>query len=207
MSLRVPVSEYFDEFEQARSRFIGIALGFSLASDKDRTLRDLSQRFPKATHIAYAFRCGDEKTVIQGMSDAGEPKGTAGRPIMDVLMGSGVTNVFVAAIRYFGGIKLGTGGLVHAYGACAKLALAGLRTRPLILEVEIHLTASYGLFNRLEQILAIYNYREISREFAESVSVKGYLNIELEEAFRAELNEAFGAAISKNEFVFRFLNP
>lgn len=82
-------------------------------------LHEVKQKYFDATHVVHAFSVG-LKSETFGMSDDGEPSGTAGRPVLDVLKGSGITNILLTVTRYFGGTLLGTGGLVHAYSESAK---------------------------------------------------------------------------------------
>ena len=84
--------------------------------------------FPKANHHVYAFRVGFAKTVTEGMSDDGEPRGTAGRPTLAVLRGAEIGDIVLVTARFFGGVKLGVGGLVRAYTESAQAALSELKT-------------------------------------------------------------------------------
>ena len=103
-----------------KSRFIGQCFPISSEAEALEKLTELRKRYWDATHNCYAYSVG-EKGEIARFSDDGEPGGTAGMPVMDALRGSGVTNVLCVVTRYFGGILLGTGGLVRAYGrSCAE---------------------------------------------------------------------------------------
>ncbi len=111
------------------SRFYGFAGPVLSRSAFERALADIRSRHHDATHIAYAFRLGAGGSQ-ESYSDAGEPPGTAGAPIMRVLRGMNVTDAFVAVVRYFGGIKLGTGGLARAYAEAARAALENAKLTP-----------------------------------------------------------------------------
>lgn len=94
-----------------KSRFIGIMIPISTDQEVKEILKELNKEFPKATHYCYAYRVlGKEKS-----SDDGEPAGTAGRPMLEFLINNNLENILVVSIRYFGGIKLGAGGLLRAY--------------------------------------------------------------------------------------------
>ena len=108
-----------------------------------------------------------------GMSDDGEPKGTAGKPVLQVLKGNRLTNIVCAVIRYYGGIKLGTGGLVKAYTEAAKKTLEKLETKELIDEYEITIAVSYDNFDSVRRIISSNpQTRIISEEFQKDVIIK-----------------------------------
>lgn len=101
-----------------KSRFIGILQELSCERDIADTLNLIKSEHKKATHICYAYVYSVDK-VLEKCSDDGEPKGTAGAPIMNVIKKRGCKNILIAVVRYFGGIKLGAGGLVRAYSKTA----------------------------------------------------------------------------------------
>lgn len=108
------------------SRFIGIVQRCPDADSVGRILDDISARYPNATHYCYAAVYGG-RSRGERFSDNGEPSGTAGRPILSVLRGSGLSDTICVVVRYFGGTLLGTGGLVQAYTQSATDALSGCR--------------------------------------------------------------------------------
>lgn len=101
-----------------KSRFIGIMQELTCEDDINKTLNSIKLEHKKATHICYAYVYSIDK-VLEKCSDDGEPKGTAGAPIMNVIKKRGAKNTLIAVVRYFGGIKLGAGGLVRAYSKTA----------------------------------------------------------------------------------------
>ncbi len=101
-----------------KSRFIGVLYELNCEQDIANALTELKREYKKATHICYAYVYSVDK-VLEKCSDDGEPKGTAGAPIMNVIKKRDAKNILVAVVRYFGGIKLGAGGLVRAYSKCA----------------------------------------------------------------------------------------
>lgn len=108
--------KYVNEIVISKSRFIGVLLPLNDESEVKNILKDLNKEYPKATHYCYAYKVnGKEKS-----SDDGEPSGTAGRPILEFLNNVKLENVILVAIRYFGGIKLGVGGLLRAYVDTSK---------------------------------------------------------------------------------------
>ena len=111
----------FAEYTVNKSRFIAVAEYCEDERAAAICLRKLASQHQSAHHLAYAFRLKTEQGIVQRFSDAGEPSGTAGKPILQFLEGRDLINVCVGVIRYYGGINLGTGGLARAYGGTGKL--------------------------------------------------------------------------------------
>lgn len=105
------------------SRFIGTASPAADITSTEHFIHDISKKYYNATHNCYAFRIKNNGQVIERASDAGEPAGTAGPPILNVLNGKNLLNIVVVVTRYFGGTKLGKGGLVRAYTDCTLAVL------------------------------------------------------------------------------------
>jgi uncharacterized YigZ family protein len=110
------------EIEVKKSRFIAEIFPVSTPGEARQLIKQQKERMTGASHVAHAFVLGS-RGETRGMSDAGEPHGTAGRPILDALGGQNCTNILLTVTRYFGGTLLGTGGLARAYGAAARAAL------------------------------------------------------------------------------------
>ena len=111
------------EITEKKSRFIAHLAGVSTREDAENFFRSVRSRYKDARHNVPAFRIGIEN-IDEWANDDGEPSGTAGKPILDILRNAGLTNVAIIVTRYFGGILLGTGGLVRAYGAVASQLVA-----------------------------------------------------------------------------------
>ncbi len=112
------------ESVEKNSRFIAVGLPCQSIDEFKQYLRQLQQRFADATHITYAYKMYDNGTLRIKLSDDGEPSGTAGKPILNHMEGVDLINGVIFVVRYFGGTKLGAGGLVRAYGNAAKECLA-----------------------------------------------------------------------------------
>lgn len=121
------------------SKFLACLAPASTEAIAATILHDRARRYPDASHHCWAFRIGRPQPLNERSSDAGEPSGTAGRPILDALKGAALENVTCVVSRYFGGTKLGTGGLVRAYADAANLVIdeASILTQTVVRTVEI----------------------------------------------------------------------
>lgn len=142
-----PVSQIQIELKIKNSRFVGTAGPASSVGSARESIFSVRRKFSEASHHCYAFSIGYGASVTQGMSDDGEPSGTAGRPMLAVVSGVGIGDVFVVASRYFGGTKLGMGGLVRAYSETAKSALDALEIRVKYETTLLHITLPYEYYD------------------------------------------------------------
>lgn len=152
-----------------KSRFIGVIIPCSNEQDVILNLKNLHFEHPNATHIAYAYRLQTDQGLIYRFNDAGEPAGTAGKPIYQHVEGRELINVLIAVIRYFGGIKLGAGGLTRAYGSTAKLAIEAAEISAYVEMKRIRLTLDYSQIQPLDYALKKFDGRIIQQEFAGQV--------------------------------------
>jgi len=129
------------------SRFIGFIVRIRSLAAVEGVLAEVRAQLPGATHYAYAARI-DDKT--ERLSDDGEVRGTAARPIHARLAGAGLLNVVLVVVRYYGGTKLGKGGLVRAYGAAAAEVLAAVEVIEEPIRTAVTLSCSYSLSDRLQ---------------------------------------------------------
>lgn len=159
------------EFIEKKSRFIGYIAPAADEAAAQAFLQAIRSRHHDATHNCYAYQLG-EHNQFQRSSDDGEPSGTAGRPILEVIKGSGVSNIIVVVTRYFGGILLGAGGLVRAYSAAAKAALAQAERVRLIPAAAWALTVEYPLWQRLSGWLDAQGFMVQDTRFTDKVDVR-----------------------------------
>lgn len=189
ITLKAPASA---ELVEKKSRFIGYAAPVADEAAAQAFLQEIRARHRDATHNCYAYQAG-EADQFQRSSDDGEPAGTAGRPILEVIRGRGLKNTAVVVTRYFGGILLGTGGLVRAYSAAARAAVeaAGLvRCRPAQLW---GLAVDYSLWQRLEAWLAAAGYEVQRVAYSDRVDVQFAAPVEAAAALPVKLAELLGA--------------
>lgn len=143
-----------DEIIEKKSRFIGYAVPAESEEEALAAVEKIKKKHYDARHNCYAFSIGTGPQPLLRFSDDGEPQGTAGKPILEVIGGSGVRNVCIVVTRYFGGTLLGTGGLVRAYTEAAKAALAAgvvKKRRPMI---RAKLGMDYGDLGKLQYLIA-----------------------------------------------------
>ncbi|EKO3414551.1 YigZ family protein [Vibrio fluvialis] len=157
---------------------------------------EIKLRHADARHNCWAFVAGrPQNSMLWGFSDDGEPSGTAGKPILAQLSGSGVGEMTAVVTRYYGGIRLGTGGLVKAYGGGVQQALKLLQTIEKKITTKLHLTLDYGLVALAQSIMSQFEAAEVDAEYGESVC----LIVELEclnvEAFTQSIINKSGAKI------------
>ncbi len=127
---------------EKKSRFIATVAPVATEEDAKRFVEALKKKYWDATHNVFAYQIG-EKNELQRFSDDGEPQGTAGMPVLSVLIGEEVKNTVVVVTRYFGGTLLGTGGLVRAYGKAAKEGLLAAGIAEMVLYERFSLTVPY----------------------------------------------------------------
>lgn len=175
------------ENEIRKSRFIAYVKPVESREEADDFIKEIKAKHRDATHNVPAMVLGD-KMQIQWASDDGEPQGTSGAPIVQMLVSMEITNVCIVVTRYFGGIKLGTGGLVRAYTGSAKLGLeaAGIRNVCSRYHAETEIDYSfYDTFNKMQEsgLFTVEN-----AEYGEKIVLTLSCEEEKEEALKAEIS-------------------
>ncbi|RMF01344.1 MAG: YigZ family protein, partial [Chloroflexi bacterium] len=198
MSTRYPIpnGESTVELYFKNSRFIGRAAYTPSVAEARAFIERVKAEYPNNSHTVYAFAVGHGATVTHGMSDAGEPSGTAGRPALAVVRGSNLGDVTVAIVRYFGGTKLGTGGLVKAYTETAQAALAALDVTEKVERVTVLVAIGYPHYEQLRRLVEIHHGTVEDEKFATDVTLT--LNFVIDElpAFEADLAELTNGQVS-----------
>lgn len=135
-------------------------------------LRTFAHQHPHASHLAFAYQLKNPSGgVVQRMNDAGEPAGTAGRPILQPIEGMGVVNVCVGVIRYYGGINLGTGGLARAYGSTARMALEAAKCVDYVEYTRLKIVVGYPDFDLLVRDVHNLQGQILEKQFGENIQV------------------------------------
>ena len=154
-----------------KSRFIGVIIPCETEDKALSALKQLYETYPDASHIAFAYRIKSSKGLICRFHDAGEPTGTAGKPIFKHLEGKELINILVAVVRYFGGVKLGAGGLTRAYGNTASNVITVADVIPYIDYVKIGLCLDYKQMRHFEYQLKKLAGKIIQQDFAAQVKL------------------------------------
>lgn len=152
-----------------KSRFIAQAKRCDTERELALFLRQFAAEHQNAGHLAYAFRLKTTEGIVARFSDAGEPAGTAGKPIMQMLDAQNYVNCCVAVIRYYGGINLGTGGLVRAYGGTAKQAMDQAGSMPFVEMVQLKISTSYKRVDELTRDIQKLNGEILDKQFENEV--------------------------------------
>ncbi len=187
----IPAGEHRAQQEISRSRFIATLAPAATVEDAQAFVARMRAEFPDATHNCWAFVVGPPgSTGRVGMSDDGEPHGTAGRPMLTVLLHSGLGDVAAVVTRYYGGTKLGTGGLVRAYGGAVQHALESLPRAERVEWVDCVLTIGYGDVTVVQQLIAGHEGRVAEESYAADVTYRVTLPDARRDAFAAAVLDA-----------------
>ena len=170
----------------SKSRFLGFCIPVVSEAEAQEALAQIKKRYYDARHCCYAFRL--QAGGIARSSDDGEPSGTAGAPILAVLTGAGVENVLCAVVRYFGGVLLGTGGLVRAYGRTASEALQAAGIVSIRVCERISVTVAYPAYQLVEPMLRQKGY-PCDAAFTDQVTLMITLPTEEADAFIRNLTD------------------
>ncbi len=181
------------ELVEKKSRFIASAKPVSSEEEALEFISRMKSRYWDATHNVYAYFVVKDGSAIQRYSDDGEPAGTAGMPVLEIIKKLGVRDLVVVVTRYFGGTLLGAAGLVRAYGRAAQLAIeaAGLVMMRLCRSVTV--TAEYSLLGKIRNLVASNGYAVEKVEYGQDIEMTVYVPIDMVEAFIKQIEEVSGA--------------
>ena len=187
-SYRVLLSGGEGEIVEKKSRFIATIRKCENEEEAVAFIEEMKKKYWDARHNCSAFIIGSRGELTR-CSDDGEPSGTAGRPMLEVLTGSGIRNIAVVVTRYFGGTLLGTGGLVRAYTAAASGALQSAELVSMRLVVDCKVRVSYAQFEQAQRIIAAAETRLDEPIFDDAVTLCWRMPAGREETLRTALNE------------------
>ena len=191
----IPAREARAEIRVKNSRFIAtLAPAFSVEEAR-AFIEHIKEEFSDATHNVPAFLVGHGNSVTAHSNDDGEPAGTAGRPVLAVLQGSGLGDAALVVTRYFGGAKLGTGGLVRAYGDAARAVLEIAPRAEKVTTHTVMVAVPYALFEQMRLLVAAHKGQILDETFAADVTVTARFAVERLPAFQAGLQELTNGAV------------
>lgn len=151
-------------YTEKRSKFLSYAHHVESTDEVKRLVDDYRRRFYDARHVCYAYRLGPEGAESRA-NDDGEPSGTAGKPIQGQLVSHGLTDALVVVVRYYGGVNLGTGGLVVAYREAAALALDDAATETRLVEEQVIYEFPYVMMNNVMRVVKELGPRIVAQDF------------------------------------------
>lgn len=179
------------EFEEKKSKFIGYIKPIQNKEEAEKFIKEIKQKHPVATHNCSAYKVISEGQEYFKSDDDGEPSGTAGKPIGEIINLMDVCNLVIVVTRYFGGIKLGAGGLVRNYAKTAKLAIMEADTEEYVKTKEFLLDFDYDKVQEVDQILKLDNIEVVEKNYGERVTYRVNIPDEIEK----KLETLFGVLL------------
>lgn len=187
----IPATHHRTDQVIDRSRFLCSIAPVDSVEDAQAFIRDIGREFPDATHNCWAYLVGPPGSSDRiGLSDDGEPHGTAGRPMFTVLQHSGLGDIAAVVTRYYGGVKLGTGGLVKAYSGAVQLTLATLPTAIRVERVECVVAVGYAAISAVKQLLEAHEAEVVEETFGVDARFRLRCPDEQAEALRRAVMDA-----------------
>ena len=171
------------EFVEKKSKFIGNLYYVENTKEAEEIIKNVKKKYFDAKHNCIAYRVIEEGKIIEKFSDDGEPQGTAGSPMLNILQKNGLVNVLIVVTRYFGGILLGTGGLVRAYQNSLMLAIEKTEKITKCLGESLNITLNYSDFENFKYYCKINNISIVEVDYKENIVCR----IELEEEKKEKL--------------------
>ncbi len=198
MSYPIPAEQACSEIEIKKSRFIAYASHISDREAGMTWLEQIKQQYPDARHHCWAYQLGNPSCASSaGMGDDGEPSGTAGKPILNVLQHKGVGDIMIIVVRYFGGIKLGAGGLTRAYGQAAQAVMEVLPTEQEVPKTELEVTCDFAQEQSVRHWLSLVDGAILSIDYQQQVKLS--LSIPTDQV------SEFAETLSANRCIYRVI--
>lgn len=190
----VPAREGEGKLTEKMSRFLAFLHPVDNADDARALVKTYQNRYHDARHVCWAYMLGAQRDEWQ-LNDNGEPSGTAGKPILGQINSAGLTNVIILVVRYFGGIKLGTSGLIAAYREAARLAVEDAGTRVCYRMVTLGVTFPYLAMNGVMKIVKGSGLEILSQEFDNTCSLRLSVRHDEAEAVASRLSGLDGVMV------------
>lgn len=184
----------FGEIEEKKSLFIAHIYHVESEEEAVCNINEVKKKYWDARHNCYAYVVG-ERAELQRFSDDGEPQGTAGKPILDIITKSGIYNCLIVVTRYFGGTLLGTGGLIRAYQAAAKEGLAHSTVLDVMPGIRGEMNTDYNSIGKIQYICAEMGIDILQTEYTENVHIEIVTELEKYGQFVQKITDAFSGKI------------
>lgn len=189
---RTVLNEAAAELEEKKSRFIASVRPVTTEEEALKFISALKSKYWDATHNVYAYFIGG-KNIVQRFSDDGEPSGTAGMPVLEVIKRMGVQNLAVVVTRYFGGTLLGAAGLIRAYSKSASLGIEAAQVVKRQLCAEVSIVVEYTLFGKVQNLLMTGGYTIKNIIYEQDVEIIVYIPVDDAVGFLKLLEESTNA--------------
>ncbi len=190
--IKIIIQPGVGEYIEKKSRFIATVRGVESEEEAAAFVSEMKKKYWDARHNCMAYVLGEKKEIMR-FSDDGEPSGTAGKPILDVILGSNITNIAIVVTRYFGGILLGTGGLVRAYQKASFDAIENSVTAEKTSGIRCRITIDYNGFGKLQYIAAQEGVELMNTVYTDVVEIDMVCETLQFEIFRNKVIEATAA--------------
>lgn len=203
-SYRVLLEGGMGEIVEKKSRFIATVRKVETEEEAIRFIEEMKKKYWDARHNCSAFVIGSRAELTR-CSDDGEPSGTAGRPMLEVLLGEGIRNIAVVVTRYFGGVLLGTGGLVRAYTQAVKAGIEECTVGAMVFGHEVRIGTDYNGIGKVIYTLGQYGIEAYESEYGADVMLKIRIPAEQSEQLHKELIEVTNGKVNwekENETYF-----
>ena len=183
------------KYHEKDSIFSASAIPVSDVAEVKTNLHQLKEQFPDASHICYGYRIKERGRLNEFATDAGEPKGSSGLPILNVLKRNKIVDSVIFVVRYFGGSKLGIPGLINAYGTAAERTIENAKVKKWIQLERISFIYNYDLQNRVDSVLQKFKVKIINTNFGEFIQVELEIEVEKNEELSKELKDVSNGTI------------
>ena len=183
------------KYHEKGSIFSALAIPVSDVAEVRTNLHQLKEQFPDASHICYGYRIKERGRLDEFSTDAGEPKGSSGSPILNVLKRNQIVDAVIFVVRYFGGSKLGIPGLINAYGTTAEETIENAKVKKWVQLERISFIYNYDLQNKVDSILQKFKVNIIKSDFGESIQVELEIEVEKNEELSKELKDVSNGTI------------
>lgn len=190
--------EGYAELIEKKSKFIANVFPVETEDEALEKLAMIKKKYSDARHNVYAYNIGGE-IIRTRYSDDGEPQGTAGLPVLNVIKGQALENLLIIVTRYFGGILLGTGGLVRAYTDAAKLGVENAEIIEIIEKVNLNIEIDYEYLEKVKNFLEKSNYEIDNIEYSDNVKIYVLIPVVSEEDAKKELINLLNGKIQINK--------
>ena len=176
-------------YKEKRSEFIGFSKPIIKIQDININIKELKSKYPSVRHICWAYRVYLDDTITENSSDAGEPSGSAGLPILNVIKHHNIVNCGIFIVRYFGGVKLGKHGLINAYKTTAELVIAESALFKWLPKSQFQISSSVKYFGKIAYIVQQNDGKIISDRTTDKLNLLIELPVEKYNDFKTEFDE------------------